>query len=182
MAVKGGTGLAEGTATRLTAHRHERAGLRHNDAYQCDHARVADGGEPNEQPGSSGAQVEIPGDVVARVHELCCALPEVTIRIDESHSPARSTSFSFEIRRRSFCLLVARRGPAGQPTPLLVLRAVPEEREALLSVGHPYFPPRGGKGRLGLVLRTETDWEEVRELVTDSYRILAPKKLQAMLD
>ena len=28
----------------------------------------------------------------------------------------------------------------------------------------------------------ETDWEEIRELVTDSYRILAPKKLTAPLD
>jgi hypothetical protein len=27
-----------------------------------------------------------------------------------------------------------------------------------------------------------TIWEEIRELVTDSYRILAPKKLTALLD
>ena len=27
-----------------------------------------------------------------------------------------------------------------------------------------------------------TDWEEIRELVTESYRILAPKKLTALLD
>ena len=25
-------------------------------------------------------------------------------------------------------------------------------------------------------------WEEIREIVTDSYRILAPKKLTALLD
>jgi len=29
---------------------------------------------------------------------------------------------------------------------------------------------------------TETDWEEIHELVTESYRILAPKKLTALLD
>ena len=28
----------------------------------------------------------------------------------------------------------------------------------------------------------DTDWEEIRELVTDSYRRLAPKKLTALLD
>jgi hypothetical protein len=28
----------------------------------------------------------------------------------------------------------------------------------------------------------DTDWEEIRELVTESYRILAPKKLTALLD
>jgi predicted DNA-binding protein (MmcQ/YjbR family) len=31
-------------------------------------------------------------------------------------------------------------------------------------------------------LTGDTDWEEIRELVTDSYRRLAPKKLTAMLD
>jgi hypothetical protein len=28
----------------------------------------------------------------------------------------------------------------------------------------------------------DTDWEEIRELVTESYRVLAPKKLTALLD
>jgi hypothetical protein len=32
------------------------------------------------------------------------------------------------------------------------------------------------------VLDDETDWTEIRELVTDSYRILAPKRLSALLD
>jgi hypothetical protein len=31
-------------------------------------------------------------------------------------------------------------------------------------------------------LTDDTDWEEVRELVTESYRRLAPKKLTARLD
>jgi predicted DNA-binding protein (MmcQ/YjbR family) len=33
-----------------------------------------------------------------------------------------------------------------------------------------------------VVLTGSTDWEEIRELVTESYRILAPKKLPAQLD
>jgi hypothetical protein len=31
-------------------------------------------------------------------------------------------------------------------------------------------------------LTNDSDWEEIRELVTESYRILAPKKLTALLD
>jgi len=31
-------------------------------------------------------------------------------------------------------------------------------------------------------LTGETDWQEIGELVTDSYRVLAPKKLTALLD
>jgi hypothetical protein len=33
-----------------------------------------------------------------------------------------------------------------------------------------------------VLLTDDTDWEEIRELVTASYRVLAPKKLIALLD
>ena len=70
----------------------------------------------------------------------------------------------------------------GKSRPLLVLRADPDEREALLSIGQPFFVPRAGHDRVGVWLTSDTDWEEIRELVTESYRVLAPKKLIALLD
>jgi hypothetical protein len=79
-------------------------------------------------------------------------------------------------------LLVAREDPAGQPVPLLVFRANPEERKALLSIGHPFFASRAGHDRIVVLLTDDTDWAEIRELVIESYRILAPKKLTALLD
>jgi len=33
-----------------------------------------------------------------------------------------------------------------------------------------------------VLLRDETDWPEIRELVTESYRTHAPKKLTALLE
>jgi hypothetical protein len=128
------------------------------------------------------APVEVPEDIVERIRALCLALPEVTVRVDVSLTAARSTAQSSEIRRRSFCLLVAVEDRAGKPVPLLVLRADPDEREALLSTGHPFFASRSGRDRIGVLLTDDTDWAEVRELVTESYRILAPKKLTALLD
>jgi hypothetical protein len=128
------------------------------------------------------APVEVPEDIVERVRTLCLALPEVTVRVDYSLIRARLTAQSFDIRRRSFCLLVALEDPAGRPVPLLVLRATPEERKALLSIGHPFFAPRADRDRIGVLLADDTDWQEIRELVTESYRILAPKKLTALLD
>jgi predicted DNA-binding protein (MmcQ/YjbR family) len=128
------------------------------------------------------APVEVPEDIVERVRTLCLALPEVTVRVDYSLTRARSTAHSFDIRRRSFCLLVAREDPTGKPVPLLVLRADPDEREVLLSNGRPFFAPRAGRDRIGVLLTDHTDWEEIRELVTESYRVLAPKKLSALLD
>src|SRR5580658_5610306 len=53
------------------------------------------------------APVEVPEDIVERVRTLCLALPEVTVRVDGSLTRTRSTAQSFDIRRRSFCLLVA---------------------------------------------------------------------------
>jgi YjbR len=126
--------------------------------------------------------IEVPKDIFERVSTLCLALPEVSVRVDASLTRARSTAHSFDIRRRSFCLLVAVEGPTGKPVPLLVLRANPDERDALLSMGHPFFAPRAGRGRVGVWLTDNTDWGEIRELVTESYRRLAPNKLTALLD
>jgi len=131
---------------------------------------------------ASSPPIEIPEDIIERVSTLCLALPEVTVRVDASLTRSRSTAHSFDIRRRSFCLLVAREGRTGKPVPLLVLRADPDERDALLSIGHPFFASRAGRDRIGLRLTDDTDWEEIRELVTESYRRLAPKKLNALLD
>ena len=92
---------------------------------------------------------------------LCLALPEVTVRADGSLARTRSTAHSFDIRRRSFCLLVAWECPAGKPVPLLVLRAAPYERVALLSIGHPFFASRADRDRIGVLLTDDTDWEEI---------------------
>ena len=128
------------------------------------------------------APVEVPDDIFERVRTLCLALPEVTVRVDGSRTRTRSTAHSFDIRRRSFCLLVAREGRTGKPVPLLVLRVDRDEREELLSIGHPFFASRAGRDRIGVLLTDDTDWEGIRELVTESYRNLAPKKLTALLD
>ena len=126
--------------------------------------------------------LELPKDIVERIYAIGLALPEVTVRIDPSQSGDRSTAHVFDIRRRPFCVLVARKSPTGRPVPLLVLRADPDDRDALLSTGSPFFAPRGASDRIGVFLTKDTDWAEIRELVTDSYRILAPKKLSALLE
>ena len=131
--------------------------------------------------GQDNEPVELPEDILERVRTLCLVLPEVTVRVDDSLIRKRSAAYSFDIRRRSFCLLVATEGSTGRAAPLLVLRARAGERDALLAAGHPYFASRAGGDRIGVLLSDDTDWAEIRELVTESYRILAPKKLTALL-
>ena len=118
---------------------------------------------------------EVADDIVERVRALCTSMPESTLRVDR-------WAYSFEIRKRPFCLLAAPEDPSGRPVPILALRADPDEREVLLAIGHPFFASRSGVDRLGVLLGEWTDWDEIRELVTESYRILAPKKLAALLD
>ena len=50
-----------------------------------------------------------------------------------------------------------------------------------MSTGHPFFA-RGPVVIASGCCSPRPDWEEIRELVTDSYRVLAPKKLTALLD
>jgi hypothetical protein len=65
-----------------------------------------------------------------------------------------------------------------------VLRVDPGDRDALTSVGHPYFVPQPGhlhRDRLGVQLNDRTDRTEIHELVTESYQLIAPKKLIALI-
>jgi hypothetical protein len=126
--------------------------------------------------------VEVPEEILERIRTLCLALPEVTARVDESLTGTRSTAWSFDIRRRSFCLLVAWVDSTGVAVPRLVMRVDPDEREVLLAGGYPFSASRADRDRVVVAVTDGTDWEEIRELVIESYRILAPKKLSALLD
>ncbi|MGH2890362.1 MAG: MmcQ/YjbR family DNA-binding protein [Solirubrobacteraceae bacterium] len=79
-------------------------------------------------------------------------------------------------------MLIATEDRAGRPVPRLVLRVHPDDGDVLVSIGHPYFASRAGSDRVGVLLTDDTDWLEIRDLVTESYRMLAPKKLIALLD
>jgi hypothetical protein len=63
-----------------------------------------------------------------------------------------------------------------------MLRANAEERRALLAAGHPFYAARrAGRDRIAVLLTSDTNWAEIRELVTESYRVIAPRKLVALL-
>ena len=113
--------------------------------------------------------------IAAAVREICLGLPETTGH-DESWAQ------NYVVRRRSFCLFLGPDSPANNSVPILVLRSTDDDREMYLATGQPFFEiPRNDK-RVGFALGPKTDWDEVRELVTDSYSMIAPKKLIALLD
>ena len=59
----------------------------------------------------------------------------------------------------------------------VTFRAEPDEVIALQHLGPPYFRAGWGRNVVGLVIDEGTDWEELAELLTDSYCVQAPAEL-----
>jgi hypothetical protein len=64
----------------------------------------------------------------------------------------------------------------------VTFRGDPEEVMAFEHLGDPYFRAGWGRNVIGLVLDDGTDWEELTELLTDSYCIQAPAGLAARVE
>jgi hypothetical protein len=61
----------------------------------------------------------------------------------------------------------------------VVFRAEPDEVMALQHLGAPYFRAGWGRNVVGMLLDDGTDWDELAELLTDSYCVQAPRELAA---
>jgi predicted DNA-binding protein (MmcQ/YjbR family) len=103
-----------------------------------------------------------------RVRALCLALPETFERETWEHPTFRVGGGKGKI----FCT-------AAVDGSTCTMKSDPEEREALLAQGDPFFLPPyvGGKGWVGVRLDRRTDWDEVAELIATSYCLIAPKRL-----
>lgn len=63
----------------------------------------------------------------------------------------------------------------------VTFRAEADEVEALHHLGPPYFKTEWGSNVVGMVLDEHTDWDELTELLTDSYCVQAPHTLAAQV-
>ena len=64
----------------------------------------------------------------------------------------------------------------------ITFRAEPDEVEAFQHLGPQYFKASWGTNVVGIVLDQHTDWDELTELLTDSYCIQAPQTLAAQVN
>jgi predicted DNA-binding protein (MmcQ/YjbR family) len=120
---------------------------------------------------------DVPADLATRVRDICLALPEVT----ENQGWAGT---QFRIRKRVFAHVLTIDFAAG-PVTVLTFRSSGPELEALRNGGHPHFQPAWSADAVGRVLdpdAADVRWDEIAELVTDSYCVVAPKKLVALVD
>jgi predicted DNA-binding protein (MmcQ/YjbR family) len=108
-----------------------------------------------------------------RLREICLALPE-------AYEETTWGDATFRVRKKIFASAAdhAERCPVSMKT-------VRGEQAALLAQGPPFFFPSyvGSKGWIGVDLASPiVDWDEVIELVRESYRLVAPKGLAARLE
>ena len=130
-------------------------------------------------------RIEPSGDVVARLAATAFALPE-------AYEEDAWTGVRWRIRAKTFAhVLVAQEGYTSayrdvtgstEPTTVLTFRSSGDELLALVHTGPPFYRPPWSPTVVGMVLDDVTDWAEVAELVTESYRFCAPQRLVRLLD
>ena len=64
----------------------------------------------------------------------------------------------------------------------ITFRAEPDEVMAFEHLGEPYFNVGWSGNAVGMLLDDDTDWDELAELLTDSYCIQAPARLAEQVD
>src|SRR5258708_31220840 len=112
--------------------------------------------------------------VINQLRAMCLALPETTEQNEGSVGKP-----VFKVRDKIFAM---QHGMDGRPS--LWCKATPGLREMLLgSEPERYFVPPyvGSRGWIGVWLDVELDWGIIQELVEESYRKTAPKRLSALL-
>lgn len=115
----------------------------------------------------------MPGDPTARLRAICLALPEAS----EQETWGDPT---FRVRTKIFAMT-----KEGDGRLSLWCKARPGVQTILVGADPKVFfvPPYvGHKGWIGVRLDGEIDWDEVGELVEESYRMTAPKRLAILLD
>ncbi|WP_112237494.1 MmcQ/YjbR family DNA-binding protein [Kribbella monticola] len=128
---------------------------------------------------------DAPVGIVERLGEICEGFPD-------AYEEDAWVGTRWRIRKRTFAhvLTIVSGVPASYaeavgddgPVTVMTFRAAGPELAALTTVGHPFFKAQWGHDVVGIVLdEDETDWDEVAELLAESYCIMAPKGLARRL-
>ena len=115
---------------------------------------------------------------LGRLRRICIALPEVTERL--SHGAP-----TWFVRDKSVFVTYWEHGHHAQTFPHFWCAAPPGVQQELVDTEPERFfrPPYvGGRGWLGVRLDVEIDWREIAGICEEAYRVVAPKRLVALLD
>ena len=112
-------------------------------------------------------------DALERLRDICLAFPEAS----EQGGVGRPT---FKVRQKIFAMRHLMDGRLS-----VWLKAPPGAQGALIQTSPDIFfmPPYVGRhGWVGAFLDADLDWDQLADLIEDSYRMTAPKRLVAQLD
>ena len=111
--------------------------------------------------------------LVDRIRKICLSLPE-------AYEEETWNTATFRFRKKIFAMAADHDGGS-----TVCMKADRDEQQALLNQGEPFFYPAyvGPKGWIGVDLRSENaDWGAVDELIRESYRLVAPKRLASSIN
>jgi predicted DNA-binding protein (MmcQ/YjbR family) len=129
--------------------------------------------------------VDVAAEIVDRLRSVCLALPE-------TYEESAWLGTRWRIRKKTFAHVLtidagrppgyARAAATDGPVIVLTFESSGPELAALSAAGSPFFKPRWRPTVVGMVLDARVDWDEVAELLTESYCLLAPKKLVELVE
>lgn len=127
----------------------------------------------------------VPPDIVAKLGSICLGLPEAC---DE---PAW-VGTRWSIRKKTFAHVLmidsgwppayAQAAGSDGPSVALTFRLPVQKLGASRFARHPFFRPVWFPNIVGMAIDDRVDWDEVADFLTESYCILAPKKLAELVD
>ena len=128
--------------------------------------------------------MDVAPEIVEQLRSVCIALPE-------AYEESAWVGTRWRIRKKTFAHVLmidggrppgyARAAATDGPATVLTFESSGPELAALSATGRPFFKPRWRPTVVGMVLDAGVDWDEVAELLTESYCVLAPKKLVEMV-
>jgi hypothetical protein len=121
----------------------------------------------------------MPPNPLVRLRKLCLALPE-------AHEVEAWGEPTFRVKNKLFAMYAKASNHHGNGRAAVWCKAPPGNQSLMVRAAPDRFfvPPYvGPSGWIGVFLSGGTvDWKELAELLEDSYRLTAPKKLLKQLD
>lgn len=125
---------------------------------------------------------DVPDDVLALLRARCLPLPG-------AYEERAWTGTRWMVRKKTFAHVLgvsdayppahSRDAPFVGDGVVLTFRAEGDELAALVGTGHPFYKPRWHPQVVGMVVEQDANWDEIGELLIESYCLRAPKNLVA---